>query len=489
MKKFDLIRGAAGLSVALCMGAYLPSSVVWGQTVAGPYAAPSPVVYQGEYVDFEEVEVAQGTATPQSADPLVAFQLQLEELQKQTESLRSELDAEKKKNEKKLSSPFSMKVGAQVRFDGVYISENAAAKENFGNVVNSTGVNDVRVTFGGKAYQNLACGLTVRLSNGIAFQDAFIRANDTAFGDVTLGNQYVESGMESVESNSDRAFPSLDEGASFFALRYRLGVSTRLFGAEKKTRTFLGMFLPQSVSSAPNRINLDNSGIVLNARVTATPILTVDSDDFTREALHFGGSYFWLDPASNQNLTLQTAGQLWYSGNSKFLSGTIPLNGASYSVTNVETAYQYEGFAISGEGYFLSVKDMGNAYGATVAARWILTPNCTRSYLVDNGRFGGIKMSEDALFLDVENRTVGSHLGAWEALVKWEWLEANDLKKLSEATYGNVNRSVVAANWFWNEQVVWSLGWEHAFVNSMKTTGSTAKGGFDTLILQGFFKL
>lgn len=98
-------------------------------------------------------------------------------------------------------------------------------------------------------------------------------------------------------------------------------------------------------------------------------------------------------------------------------------------------------------------------------------------------------MSEDALFLDVENRTVGSHLGAWEALVKWEWLEANDLKKLSEATYGNVNRSVVAANWFWNEQVVWSLGWEHAFVNSMKTTGSTAKGGFDTLILQGFFKL
>ena len=496
MKKKDLFSRATFVCFAICFCGFLSASgsgAVAQTTQSFPYVVNAydnsigdDFVASDSNVAFTEESVEEHDS---SNDPLADFQRQLETLRQETESLRKELDAEKKKNEKKPNGPFSVKVGAQVRFDGVYISENETAKNNFGDVVNATGINDIRVSLSGSGYGNLSYNLGVQLSNGLSFLDAYIRAKDTAFGDVTLGNQFVESGMESTETNSERAFPSLDEGASFFSLRRRLGVSTRLFGAEKRTRAFLGAFLPQNIASSPNRIYLDNVGITLNARLSTVPVYIEDSDGFTREALHLGSSFYWLDPASNQTLSLRTAGQCWYSGNSKFLQGIIPLNGKSYSVTNIDTAYQYEGWAISAEGYLLSVRDLGDAYGVTIASRWLLTPGCTRTYKRDDGRFGGVKMSEDALFLDVENRVVGRNMGAWEALAKWEWLEANDLKMLPDSTYGAVNRVALAVNWFWNEQVLWTFGWEHAFVNSQKSSGGEAKGQFDTLLLQGYFRL
>ena len=90
-------------------------------------------------------------------DPLVNFQRQLDELQAQTNSLKEELEEAKKKNDKSISfkSPFSVKVGGQVRFDGVLTSQDEESKEYMGNVRNSFGVHDVRLTFEGTGYENL----------------------------------------------------------------------------------------------------------------------------------------------------------------------------------------------------------------------------------------------------------------------------------------------------------------------------------------------
>ena len=72
-------------------------------------------------------------------DPLVNFQRQLDELQAQTNSLKAELEESKKKSDKSISfnSPFSVKIGGQVRFDGVLASQDEESKEYVGNVRNS----------------------------------------------------------------------------------------------------------------------------------------------------------------------------------------------------------------------------------------------------------------------------------------------------------------------------------------------------------------
>lgn len=466
---------------------YAETSDVTGTFVGADYDSNAPVTSSTDVLYAQEADAAEETP---SDDPLVNLQRQLDKLEAQTAAMKADFDAEKKKNARndKPNAPFTVKVGGQIRFDGNYISQNDEAKANYGNVSNSIGVNDIRIQFGGTGYTNLQYNLIVKLNSGISFQDAWIRVKNTRIGDITVGNQFVESGMESIETNADRAFPSIDESTTFFALRRKVGVTSRIFGDDKRTRLMLGLFVPQNCTSSPHRVNLDNTGVVLNTRLSALPIFVEDEDGFTREVMHVGGSYYWLDPSSNQSLTLATAGEGWYSGNPKFLQGTIPLGGNSYSVSNLDLAYQYEGLGISGEGYVMSIDDAGNAYGTSLSARWILTPGCTRIYKRDEARFGTIKMAPDALFLDYKNRTVGNNFGAWELLTKWEWTEANNLKNLSNATYGSVNRLVAAMNWFWNEQTSWTLGWEHAFVDSMKSSGASAKGDFDTLLLEAYFK-
>ena len=463
----------------------------YGTVANTEYASVTPIV---EYADE-----AQGVATTDATDagqlintgdPIRDFQAQLEALQKKTEKLQLDFESEKKKNEKKekFNLPFNTKIGGQLRVDGVYVSENDEAKSNFGDVENSLGVRDLRVTFGGSSYGNLQYAVAFCVNNTITFQDVWLRAKDTGFGTLTVGNFYVESGMESLETNWDRVYAMTDEGAAMFRLGRRLGFSTQLYGAEKQSRAFFAIFTPQNLATSPHRINhLDNLGVILNTRLTAAPILIDDEDGYTREVFHVGGSYFWLHPATGGKLNLQTTGLGWAGTEPKFLSGSVALDGKSYSLSTVEAAYQHEGFATTAEGYFCSIEDGGDAYGTTIATRWLLTPGVTRRYNRDEGRFGMVKMPDEQVFLDVSRREIGRNFGALEALAKWEWVEANNLKEVKGATYGQVHRVVAGANWFWNEQVFWTFNWEHAFVNAHKAD-APVKGEFDTLILQGSLK-
>ena len=475
------------------------TSPSFGQTVApfsyAQYSASAPyaAAYDSQTLDedfFTEAEV-EPSELVETGDPVKDLELRLDRLQKKTEKLELDLDAEKKKNEKKEkpSFPFNTKIGGQLRVDGVYISQNDEATRNFGDVENSLGVRDLRLTFGGTGYKTLQYAVAFTVNNNPTFQDVWLRAKDTRyFGDLTVGNFYVESGMESAETNWDRVYAMVDEGAAMFRLNRRLGVSSQLFNADKSARAFFAIFTASNLATAPHRVNnLDNPGVVLNTRLTAAPILVDDADGYTREVLHFGGSYFWLSPAKGANLNLSTTGLGWTGANPRFLSCAIPLNDDAYSLANVEIAYQREGFATTAEGYFCSVDEGGDAYGATLSARWMLTPGVTRTYVRQDARFGSVKMPESTLFFDAKNREIGRNLGALEAVAKWEWVEANDFKEIKDATYGQVNRSVLGANWFWSEQINWTFNWEHAFVNARKND-APVKGEFDTLVVQGSLK-
>ena len=423
---------------------------------------------------------------------LEALQDQIAELQKTTEELRADLEAEQKKNAKKdpkPSDPFTMKLTGHVSMDAVSISENDEAKAAFGDTKNSFTFRDTRITMKGSGHGNLEYAFGVGVNNKISLKDAYLRVKDMKYlGNITVGHFYTESGMESIQLTYDRVFASVDECSTSFYLARRIGVSSTHYGADQRSRAFFGVFAAPAVSTTPH-YNWDNDpGFILNGRLTAAPILTVDEDGFTREVFHLGASHYWLCPGGENKLRLYTRGQMWTGDNPYFLDGAIPLAGRSYSVSQAEAAYQRGEFALTAEGYVCNVYDGGGtAYGTALVSRYFLTPHCSRTYVKDSGRFGSITMPEENVFLNFKERTVGQNWGALEAVAKWTWTEMNNLKYVPGATYGSVHRGVMGFNWFMNHQAFIAFNWEHAFVNAHKNN-KRAKADYDTFITQLTFK-
>ncbi len=466
-----------------------PEADVYSSQTTSPYGAP--VVLYNEGVQDDALASANEGMFTSATPELVELQKQLAELQKSTDELRNDLEEEKKKNNKKekITDPFKVKFGGHVSVDAVNISQDDESRAFLGNTYNSFDIRDVRLQMQGSGHGNLECKVVVGFNDSVKIYDAYLRVKDTAyFGDVTVGNFFVESGMESTTVTFDRVFVSLDEGANMFRMNRHLGVSSTHFTEDKQTRAMFGAFLAPSISS-PAHYSCDNDpGLILNTRLTTTPILTVDDDGFTREVFHLGASYFWLAPGGETTMRLRTRGQMWNGSNPYFINGNIPLSDRSYGMSQAEIAYQLGEFAMTGDGFVGSVYNGGgSAYGCTVAARCFLTPHCSRTYVKDSARFGSIKTPEDHVFLNYKNRSVGQNWGALEAIAKWEWTDTNNLKDVSGATYGITNRAVTGFNWFLNDQAFVALNWEHAFVSANKNS-KHSNMEFDTIVSQLTFK-
>ncbi|MBQ9370869.1 MAG: hypothetical protein IJU03_01630 [Thermoguttaceae bacterium] len=457
------------------------------------FEAPSPEVAD-VVADANSVVADVNAALEPNFDPAL-FRAELDSLRAETLDLRQRLAKQEQKSSaitpKKSSDRFSVKFGGQLKMDGAIVTQNDPARENFGEARNSIGVRDARVVAKGEGYGGfLQYNLGFSFHDHITLRHAYVRAKDTKLGDITFGHFFVESGMESVQTNYERVFSTPDETESIFGLGRRLGMSLVRYGADKRSRAFFGIFASASIASAPERLNGEHCGIVLNTRYTTTPIFEEDCNGFTREVLHLGGSFFWLDPASTAPLVTRTRGMGWTGTNPYYISGILPLDGRNYSVTALEAAYQKDGFSVMGEGYLRSVESGRNSYGTTLSARFMLTPNATRTYNRTDARFAGVKMADDQLFLDPAHRVVGGNWGAWEAVAKWEWVDvrdmsdaASDVSYAAPPIYGRVQRAVAGMNWFWNEQVNWAFNWEHSFVDANQD-GKNVAGDFDTLVIQ-----
>ena len=397
----------------------------------------------------------------------------IEELEQRLDKLTADFKAEQEKNKKKekLTDPYNLKFGGFLGLGAYYVSQDDVSKDLLGNAKNVYDVHDLRFTCRGNGHgMQFAAGVGVQES--IKLYDNYVRFKDSPiFGDITIGHFYVESGMESIEPAFEPAFISTDEGASFFRMNRRLGIGSTNYNAEKTARLFLGIFAAPSVNTWPNRTENEDPGYLLNTRLTAAPILVEDDKGFTREVLHFGGSFYWLDPTSDDSsLTLKTRGHGWVGNSPYFINGKISLEDRSYSVSQMEIAYQREGFAATADGYVMSITNGGgNAYGSTAAMRWCLTPGCTRSYNKNDARFTTMNMPEEAIFVNFDKRGRGQGFGALEAVVKWEYLETDDVNFTSvDPTTGTVNRVVTGANWWWNQQTCLAFNWEHAVANVEK---------------------
>jgi len=519
MDLFDFCEKASVCSL-LCVGAFLLCDRAVGAEFGYYGEAPSPGVETTVNADQASLEAQ--VAPLASVDPEVpapdastgapalysnaassadveALQKKIDELQKTTDSLKEDIAAQKNKDKnKKPNDPYTVKWAGRLAFDGTFISESEDAKTAFGNADNSLRIRDLRITGNATGHGSLAAAWGVALQGGQAtLLHNYLKVKDTRlFGDITVGHFFVESGMQSVQTSFDREFATIDEDSSSFGLGRRLGVSSAYHTEDKQGRAFFGCFLPKAINtgSTGHAFTDDNMGVVLNTRLTYAPLLVESEDGKTLEALHFGGSYYWVDqvPASGKNeLNFKTSGLGWKSG-PNFFDATVDLNGRNYGVSQMEAAWQRGGFGVSAEGYVLSVTNGGGeAYGTTIQTRWLLAPNCSRTYVKEDGHFGGVKMNDDLVFLSYKDRTIGRNLGVLEPVAKWEWMQCDHLNNTKKTgLVGTVNRVVTGANWYLNEQTYMTLNWEHAFVDTqnVKALGDDADANFDTIILQTTFK-
>ena len=498
--KYAFLSALIGFGAAACSASFAEENpdVLNFAAYSEDAAAPTPSPTLGLFSEAVEEDEESADAVEATDAVLERMEAELAKMREETESLKKrfdEKDADKSKPVNKNAERLSVKFGGQLKFDGSLVSQNDEALQNFGNAKNSVGVRDIRVTASGSGYGRLAYSFGFSIHDHITLRHAYVRVKDTPyFGDVTFGHFFVETGMESVQTNYDRYFTTVDENENFFKIGRRLGASSTYFGADKRSRLFFGIFASASIESAPERLNGECSGLILNTRYTAAPILVEDADGFTHEVFHFGGSYMWLDPAHTAPLVSRTRGMGWTGTNPYWINGILPLDGRSYSIAAAEIAYQKEKATFISEGFFRSIEKGGNAYGATNVALFMLTPGASRTYSRSDARFSGVKMRDEILFIDPEARVVGGGLGALEAVAKWEWTQANDVKNFASNAagteppiYGTVNRFVLGANWFWNEQINWAFNWEHAFVDA-KQAGAPKKGDFDSLVIQTSMK-
>jgi len=429
------------------------------------------------------------------ADETAALRAELAALREETAALKVDFETAKTKEaeeaakKKDPNAPFNLKFSGRAIADVSLTSADADFKDFYGETSNTWRLRDICLTMRGSGYGNLEYVFCLAVAEKVKIYDFYLRCNDTRyFGDVRIGQFHVESGIDSMTILYDTPYAVCDEDAQIFRLGRRFGIGSTRHSADERVRLFTGAFIPKSFNTEPYGTFDDNPGLVLNARLSGTPIYEEGEDGLLNELAHLGGSYYWVAPgADDSTQRFRTRGLGGSFSAPYFLDGTISLADRSYSVAEIETAWQRKGFATTADAFLKSVEDGGNAYGATVGSRWMLTPGCAWGYSKDMGRFSSPKIAEDARFVNTKDRVVAGNWGAWELLGKWSWTEANSLREAAGATYGTVNRLTTGFNWYWNEKTMWTLNWERAFIDAQRG-GEAVDATHDTLILQAAVK-
>lgn len=425
-------------------------------------------------------------ATAADDESLSSIKTAMDELRDEIASMKKEL--KKKQNSPDTSKKFSCKLGGMLFMDAVMVDQTRENAELYGNVPNEFDIRELRLSAKGEGYGNLSYECTIGVNRGISFKDVFVRANGLpVFGDLRVGYFKVESGMGQLASIYDQTFSEFDTNTNAFRIGRRLGIGSTHFAEDKSARLFLGAFTGRNLDfnydTKGTTVEGDETGILLNTRVSAVPIYC-ESGDQLCEVLHVGASYYWCRPEDSYRLRARPTG--WAFGMPYLLTGSIPLGDDSFSTAQAEFAWQRNQFAVMTEGFFGFYEGYDEAYGATVQARYMLTSGAYHKYNKDRGVFGEVYVPDNLSFIDYGNMTCLAGPGAWEVAAQWSYTDMDNLGDLTGASvyYGRVNELLAGLTWYWNPQTRICFNWIHSMPESAHVGSETVKTECDTFLAQ-----
>ena len=438
------------------------------------------------YVEYQDTAYTPITDEESPAGDSIAdvksLQADMEKLQKQLEDLKKTVD--KKQNSTDTSKKFNCKVNGLMFIDANFVNQDSENKMRYWDVQNNLGLSDLRIGVKGEGYGILDYNLTVGLNEDVSLKDAYVGVKNVPYLDyVRFGHFKVESGIGYLTGVFDQNFDAYDTVSNTFRVGRRVGAgATRLFAGDR-IRVFGGIFSREGFDY-DTYVNDDCAGIILNTRITGLPVYREDGDGNLKEVLHCGGCFYWA--RSDRNiLRLRNQPTTWYGATGYLLTGTLPANFGSCSVSNLELAWQKDGFGIQSENFVGSYEGYGNAYGVTLTGRYFLTPGAYITYKKDRGTFSGVHMDKNLQVINLEDRVCFEGWGALELIGYWGYTDLDNLRYLPGSVYGSSNEFITGMNWYWNPQMRVSLNWIHTIVcSSDSMAAERGESTADTLSLQ-----
>lgn len=416
------------------------------------------------FISAEPKSPATDTVGGETTDP-ADVQRTLDELKTQIESMKAQL--EKKQNLPDTSKKFSAHAGGFLEADTVSIDQSDESFEHYGDIDNDFAVRDLWLWVRGEGYGNLDYAVMIGYNGSLSFRDVVLNAkNIPILENARVGYFKVESGLNNEQFIYDNTFIDWESCTKTFMQGRRLGVASIHYNADQSFRFFTGVFTGQNLAFGDGKHaneNGDNVGLILNTRLSAAPLYTEGAGGELAEVLHLGAGLRWVDPGhdasgANRKVTLAASPLDWLGDMQQILAGTIDTD--SFTVTNLEAAWQRGRFGLVSEGYIGSYRGYDNAYGVSTTTRFLLTPGAYQKYNKATGCFGGVAVPANMRFLDCENWTCLEGGGVWEIAGQWTWTDLDMLRDSPTAKfYGRMNQYTVALNWYWNPQTRWGLNW------------------------------
>lgn len=445
-----LLHSAQGLEIPDANG--IPS--YWTESVADSPAG------------FKLVSAEENASLSTESD---SVQRSIDELKQQVESLQAQMSA--KQNIPDTLKKYGAQVGGFLDLDTVAVSQSDGNKDRYGDINNDFAVRDLWLWVRGEGYGNIDYAVMLGFPGSLAFRDVVINVkNLPILGTARIGYFKVESGLNWEQFVYDNTFVDWESCTRTFMAGRRLGVASIHHNEDKSLRLFTGIFTGQNLAIGDGKHSNednDNPGTILNTRLSGVPIYNAGANGEIYELLHLGAGFRWVNPGKDSvtGATRRTAlGAVptdWLADMPSLLAGQIDSN--SYTVTNIEAAWQHGQFGIVSEGYVGSFNGYDNAYGVSTTGRLLLTPGAYQKYNKVNGCFGGVAVPANMRFVDCENWTCLEGWGVWELAAQWSWTDLDMLRDAPvAANYGRINQYTLGVNWHWNPQTRWGLNWIYA---------------------------
>ena len=422
----------------------------------------------------------------------------IEDLQKTVYELKADLetiqtDLKKKQNAPDPNKKFTSQIGGFLEMDAVTVDQSQENQELYGDINNDFNVRDLRLWAKGEGYGNLSYEVALGFSGTLSFKNVMLTAKEMPIlGDTRVGYFKVESGLSFLQNVYNNTFVDWEPSETFNVGR-RIGLASIHYTENKNVRLFAGIFTGQNLQigdSKHSNENNDNPGIILNTRLTGLPIYRETENGDLDTVVHLGTGFRWVDPGrdsetgKNRKTTLKASPIDWIADMPELLIGSVQTD--SYTVTNIEAAFQKGRLGLVSEGHIGTYRGYDNAYGVTATGRYLLTPNAYQKYNKENGCFGGISIPENLRFVDYERHTVLEGFGVWELAGQWAWTDLDMLKESADTNtyYGRMNQYTFALNWYWNPQTRWGINWIYA--EPISGTGNIPESAtsLNTLALQ-----
>lgn len=444
---------------------------------------------QGGSEDAVLLAAAAEESPAASADDV---QRSIDELRRQIDSLQDQMS--RKQNIPDTLKKFGAQAGGFLDLDAVTISQNEENKTAYGDINNDFAVRDLWLWVRGEGYGNIDYAVMLAFPGSLAFRDVVLNVkNLPVLGTVRTGYFKVESGLNNEQFVYDNTFVDWESCTRTFMAGRRLGVASIHYNEDKTMRLFTGVFTGKNLSIGDgmhSNEDCDNPGTILNTRLTALPIYRANAAGDICELLHLGAGFRWVNPGKDsetgqiRRTALGAVPADWLADMPSLLAGQIDSN--SYSVTNIEAAWQRGQFGLVSEGYVGSYNGYDNAYGVSTTGRLLLTPGAYQKYNKVNGCFGGIAVPNNMQFVDFENWTCLEGWGVWEVAAQWAWTDLDMLRDAPvSAHYGKMNQFTLGLNWHWNPQTRWGINWIHAKPESGAGSAEAVASSLNTLAFQG----